>query len=69
MERIAEENTDAPASVARAHAVADFLRYLAERMPQLAVQWREERERAAGEAEAGAPDERRAGAGRRAADG
>jgi predicted transcriptional regulator len=39
MERIADENTDAPISVARARDVADFLRFLAERMPQLADEW------------------------------
>ncbi|MGB4779158.1 GbsR/MarR family transcriptional regulator [Microbacterium sp.] len=40
MERIADENAGAPASVARARDVADFLRYLAERMPGLADEWR-----------------------------
>lgn len=44
MESIADENTDAPVSVARAREVADFLRYLAERMPRLADEWRAERE-------------------------
>ncbi|MDW4572130.1 helix-turn-helix domain-containing protein [Microbacterium sp. M3] len=43
MDRIADENTDAPLSVARARDTADFLRYLAERMPQLADEWRAER--------------------------
>lgn len=43
MDDIADENTDAPASVARARDVADFLRYLAERMPRLADEWRSER--------------------------
>lgn len=43
MDAIADENTDAPVSVARAREIADFLRYLAERMPQLAVEWRAER--------------------------
>lgn len=43
MDAIADENTDAPASVARARDVADFLRYLAERMPRLADEWRAER--------------------------
>lgn len=44
MDAIADENTDAPASVARARDVADFLRYLADRMPRLADEWRAERE-------------------------
>lgn len=44
MDDIADENPDAPASVARARDVADFLRYLAERMPRLADEWRAERE-------------------------
>ena len=39
MEAIAAENADAPLSVARALRVADFLRFLAERMPQLVVEW------------------------------
>jgi len=44
MERIADENADAPASVARARDVADFLRYLSERMPLLAAEWRATRD-------------------------
>jgi len=40
LDRIADENPAAPASAARAHEIADFLRYLAERMPQLAAEWR-----------------------------
>lgn len=43
MDRIADENTDAPVSVARAREIADFLRYLTGRMPQLVDEWREER--------------------------
>lgn len=43
MDAIADQNADAPASVARARDVADFLRYLAERMPRLAAEWRRER--------------------------
>lgn len=39
LDRIADENP-APASAARAHDIADFLRYLAVRMPQLADEWR-----------------------------
>ena len=44
MDAIADENADAPASVARARDVADFLRYLSKRMPRLADEWRAERE-------------------------
>lgn len=44
MERIAADNADAPASVARALEVADFLRYLAERMPRMAEEWRASRD-------------------------
>lgn len=44
MDAIADENASAPASVARARDAADFLRYLAERMPRLADEWRAERE-------------------------
>ncbi len=40
IDRIADDNVDAPASVARARETADFLRYLAERMPQLSADWR-----------------------------
>ena len=40
MDRIADENTDAPVSVARAREIADFLRYLTERMPRLVDEWR-----------------------------
>ena len=40
LDRIADENPAAPASAARARDIADFLRYLAERMPQLAAEWR-----------------------------
>lgn len=43
MDSIADENPGAPLSVARAREVADFLRYLAERMPRLADEWRAER--------------------------
>ncbi|MGC5224641.1 GbsR/MarR family transcriptional regulator [Micromonospora sp. DT81.3] len=39
MEAIAADNGDAPLSVARALRVADFMRFLAERMPQLVVEW------------------------------
>ncbi len=44
MDDIADANADAPLSVARARDVADFLRYLAERMPRLADEWRAQRE-------------------------
>jgi DNA-binding IclR family transcriptional regulator len=43
MDDIADDNPDAPASVARARDVAAFLRYLAERMPRLVDEWRAER--------------------------
>ncbi len=43
MDAIARENVDAPLSVDRARDTADFLRYLAERMPRLADEWRAER--------------------------
>ncbi|RLK46700.1 GbsR/MarR family transcriptional regulator [Microbacterium telephonicum] len=43
MDAIADENADAPASVHRARETASFLRYLAERMPQLADEWRAQR--------------------------
>lgn len=40
MDAIADENPTAPASVRRARDTASFLRFLAERMPQLADEWR-----------------------------
>ena len=43
IDSIADDNDGAPVSVARARDVADFLRYLAERMPHLAAEWRAER--------------------------
>ena len=43
IDRIADENDGRTVSVASARDVADFLRYLAERMPQLAEEWRAER--------------------------
>lgn len=46
MHRIADANADAPVSVARARDSADFLTFLAERMPQLVAEWNaRERER------------------------
>lgn len=44
MDRIADENTEAPISVARARDIADFLRYLTGRMPQLVDEWRAQRD-------------------------
>jgi DNA-binding transcriptional regulator GbsR (MarR family) len=44
MDQIADENTDAPLSVERAREVAEFLRYLAARMPELVGEWRAQRE-------------------------
>jgi MarR family len=43
IDSIADDNDGAPVSVARARDVADFLRYLSERMPHLAEEWRTER--------------------------
>jgi aspartokinase-like uncharacterized kinase len=43
IDSIADDNDGAPVSVARARDVADFLRYLSERMPHLAEEWRAER--------------------------
>lgn len=40
MDLIADDNTNAPASVARARSTADFLRFLAVRMPQIVEEWR-----------------------------
>ena len=53
LDRIAEDNADAPLSAARAHEIADFLRYLSERMPQLAAEWRAERDGGEGGTRAG----------------
>jgi DNA-binding MarR family transcriptional regulator len=39
MDRIADENTQAPLSVARARNIADFLRFLADRIPSLIDEW------------------------------
>jgi MarR family len=39
MDRIADDNTGAPVSKRRAHDSADFLRFLAERMPALVEEW------------------------------
>ncbi|GAA1923988.1 MarR family transcriptional regulator [Microbacterium aoyamense] len=44
MEAIADDNEAAEASVRRARDTADFLRYLAERMPQIAADWRASRD-------------------------
>ncbi len=48
LDRIADENP-APASAARAHDIADFLRYLSVRMPQLASEWQAGRDGARAE--------------------
>ncbi|WP_454129294.1 GbsR/MarR family transcriptional regulator [Microbacterium aurum] len=48
MDAIADDNPGAPASVARARDAASFLRFLAERMPQLADEWRATRQGADG---------------------
>jgi len=39
LDAIADENPDAPASVARARDMAGFLRYLSARMPELVAEW------------------------------
>jgi DNA-binding transcriptional regulator GbsR (MarR family) len=41
IDEIADDNTAAPVSVARAHAGADFLRFLSDRMPALVEEWRQ----------------------------
>ncbi len=43
MEAIADQNADAEASARRARDTASFLRFLADRLPQLADEWREYR--------------------------
>ncbi|GAA1995686.1 GbsR/MarR family transcriptional regulator [Microbacterium ulmi] len=43
LDAIADENTDAAASVARARDMAGFLRFLAERMPELVDEWESRR--------------------------
>ncbi|QIG39268.1 MarR family transcriptional regulator [Microbacterium sp. 4R-513] len=45
MDQIADENAGAPASVERARDVADFMRYLAARMPELVDEWQAQRSR------------------------
>lgn len=44
IDAIGAENGDAPTSVARARETADFLRFLAERMPQLVDEWKQRRD-------------------------
>lgn len=44
IDAIADENADAPASVARAREMGGFLRFLAGRMPQLIAEWEAQRE-------------------------
>ena len=71
LDRIARDNAGAPLSAARAHEIADFLRYLSERMPQLAAEWRagrvRGREHADGEPAAGPRTGDVPGAGRKSA--
>ncbi|WES63208.1 helix-turn-helix domain-containing protein [Microbacter sp. GSS18] len=43
IDAIGSANPSAPASVARAHETADFLRFLAVRMPELVDEWRTQR--------------------------
>lgn len=43
IDAIADENGEAPLSVARARDMADFLRFLAERMPKLVDEWQAQR--------------------------
>jgi hypothetical protein len=44
LDRIADDNEAAPVSASRAREIADFLRFLSERMPQLAAEWRSGRD-------------------------
>ncbi|WP_100812769.1 MULTISPECIES: GbsR/MarR family transcriptional regulator [unclassified Microbacterium] len=59
MDAIARENVDAPLSVDRARDTADFLRYLAERMPRLASEWRAERATSSSATRDEVPDDER----------
>ena len=43
VDRVADENADAPASVRRARDMSEFFRFLARRMPQLLEEWDAER--------------------------
>ena len=43
VDRVADQNTDAPASVTRARDMSEFFRFLARRMPQLLEEWDAER--------------------------
>lgn len=43
IDAIGAANAEAPDSVARARETADFLRFLARRMPQLVDEWRQQR--------------------------
>lgn len=45
MDQIADENDGAPASVERAREVADLMRYLSTRMPELVDEWQAQRSR------------------------
>jgi DNA-binding transcriptional regulator GbsR (MarR family) len=44
MERIADDNTDAPASAERAREMAELLRYLARRLPEMVDEWHAQRD-------------------------
>lgn len=57
MDRIADENTNAPLSVARARDIADFLRYLAARVPTLVDEWEAQRRASSASAGRGAGGE------------
>jgi hypothetical protein len=43
VDRVADENTAAPQSAARARSMSEFFRFLARRMPQLLDEWEAER--------------------------
>ena len=43
VDRVADENTDAPVSVSRARDMSEFFRFLARRMPELLAEWDAER--------------------------
>jgi DNA-binding transcriptional regulator GbsR (MarR family) len=48
IERVADENDDAPASVVRAREMAAFFRFLAARLPQLLDEWQAQRDASPG---------------------
>jgi len=43
VDRVADENPEAPQSVARARSMSEFFRFLGRRMPQLLDEWEAER--------------------------